>query len=275
MAKVRNLSRVLQRLQAARTLPALYEICVSEIQALTGYDRVLIYHFHEEGHGQVIAEASAPAMELFNGMFFPASDIPVQARELYRTHWLRIIPDAAYEPVQLVPKLRPDTGQALDLQRVQAQVLGKVGCDAVAQRVAGGQHHAGLVGLACGAHPAGHGLQLSCQVVGEGAGLECVAEQRQRARAANHHVGRAQVGQRGGAEAGHAVVEHADDAAAVGIVGGQVVHSVSKSKWWVWPMPVRPAVAGRGRASTGAERTSATSLPLKSHTSTRSANAWP
>ena len=162
-----------------------------------------------------------------------------------------------------------------DLQRVQAQVLGKVGCDAVAQRVAGGQHHAGLVGLACGAHPAGHGLQLSCQVVGEGAGLECVAEQRQRARAANHHVGRAQVGQRGGAEAGHAVVEHTDDAAAVGIVGGKIVHSVSKSEWWVWPMPVRPAVAGRGRASAGAERTSATGWPLKSHTSTRSAKAWP
>ena len=37
-------------------------------------NRVLIYRFEEEGHGQVIAEASAPSMELFNGLFFPASD---------------------------------------------------------------------------------------------------------------------------------------------------------------------------------------------------------
>ena len=111
MGKVRNLSRMLQRLQGAKTLTALYEICVREIQALTGYDRVLIYRFQDEGHGQVIAEASSPAMELFNGMFFPASDIPEQARELYRTHWLRIIPNADYQPVPLIPTLRPDTGK--------------------------------------------------------------------------------------------------------------------------------------------------------------------
>ena len=51
MNKVRNLSRMLQRLQGAKTLTALYEICVREIQALTGYDRVLIYRFQDEGHG--------------------------------------------------------------------------------------------------------------------------------------------------------------------------------------------------------------------------------
>ncbi|MGY2498312.1 hypothetical protein ACW4UO_28000, partial [Klebsiella pneumoniae] len=52
-----NLGKMLQRLQSAKTLQALYEISVSEIQAMTGYDRVLIYRFEEEGHGQVIAEA--------------------------------------------------------------------------------------------------------------------------------------------------------------------------------------------------------------------------
>jgi light-regulated signal transduction histidine kinase (bacteriophytochrome) len=53
-----HLGRMLQRLQAATTLQALYDISVKEIQAMTGYDRVLIYRFEEEGHGQVIAEAS-------------------------------------------------------------------------------------------------------------------------------------------------------------------------------------------------------------------------
>ncbi|UVM72941.1 ATP-binding protein [Pseudomonas alvandae] len=110
-----NLGRMLQRLQSAKTLQALYEISVREIQAMTGYDRVLIYRFEEEGHGQVIAEASAPSMELYKGLFFPASDIPEQARELYRTNWLRIIPNADYAPVPLVPELRPDTQAPLDL----------------------------------------------------------------------------------------------------------------------------------------------------------------
>lgn len=110
-----NLGRMLQRLQSARDLQTLYEISVREIQAMTGYDRVLIYRFEEEGHGQVIAEASAASMELYKGLFFPASDIPEQARELYRTNWLRIIPNADYAPVPLVPQLRPDTQAPLDL----------------------------------------------------------------------------------------------------------------------------------------------------------------
>ncbi len=123
-----NLGKMLQRLQSAKTLQALYEISVSEIQAMTGYDRVLIYRFEEEGHGQVIAEASAPSMELFNGLFFPASDIPEQARELYRTNWLRIIPNADYEPVPLVPKLHPDTGQPLDLSFATLRSVSPIHC---------------------------------------------------------------------------------------------------------------------------------------------------
>lgn len=123
-----NLGKMLQRLQSAKTLQALYEISVSEIQAMTGYDRVLIYRFEEEGHGQVIAEASAPSMELFNGLFFPASDIPEQARELYRTNWLRIIPNADYEPVPLLPKLHPDTGKPLDLSFATLRSVSPIHC---------------------------------------------------------------------------------------------------------------------------------------------------
>jgi len=123
-----NLGKMLQRLQSAKTLQALYEISVNEVQAITGYDRVLIYRFEEEGHGQVIAEASAPSMELLNGLFFPASDIPEQARELYRTNWLRIIPNAAYEPVPLLPKLRPDTGQPLDLSFATLRSVSPIHC---------------------------------------------------------------------------------------------------------------------------------------------------
>ncbi len=123
-----DLGKMLQRLQAAKTLQALYEVSVNEIQAMTGYDRVLIYRFEDEGHGQVIAEASAPSMELFHGLFFPASDIPEQARELYRTNWLRIIPNAAYEPVPLLPKLRPDTGKPLDLSFATLRSVSPIHC---------------------------------------------------------------------------------------------------------------------------------------------------
>ncbi|WP_426236812.1 ATP-binding protein [Pseudomonas sp. TWP3-2] len=123
-----HLGRMLQLLQGAKSLQALYDISVKEIQAMTGYDRVLIYRFEEEGHGQVIAEASDPSMEVFNGLFFPASDIPAQARELYRTNWLRIIPDAAYQPVPLLPKLRPDNQTPLDLSFATLRSVSPIHC---------------------------------------------------------------------------------------------------------------------------------------------------
>ncbi len=187
MNKVRRLSRMLQRLQAAQSLPALYEMCVTEIQAMTGYDRVLIYRFEEEGHGQVIAEASAPSMELFNGLFFPASDIPEQARELYRTHWLRIIPDASYEPVALVPTLRPDTGQALDLSGAVLRSVSPIHCQymrnmgvlsSMSISLMDGERLWGLI--SCGHRQplhVPHELRMACQTLGQVLSLQISALQ--------------------------------------------------------------------------------------------------
>ena len=187
MNKVRRLSRLLQRLQAAQNLPALYEMCVTEIQAMTGYDRVLIYRFEEEGHGQVIAEASAPSMELFNGLFFPASDIPEQARELYRTHWLRIIPDANYEPVALVPTLRPDTGLALDLSGAVLRSVSPIHCQymrnmgvlsSMSISLMDGERLWGLI--SCGHRQplhVPHELRMACQTLGQVLSLQISALQ--------------------------------------------------------------------------------------------------
>lgn len=187
MAKVRNLSRVLQSLQAAKTLPALYDICVKEIQALTGYDRVLIYRFQDEGHGQVIAEASSASMELFKGTFFPASDIPEQARELYRTHWLRIIPNADYTPVELVPRLRPDTQQPLDLSAATLRSVSPIHCQymknmgvlsSMSISLMDGERLWGLI--SCGHRTplhVPHELRMACQTIGQVLSLQISALQ--------------------------------------------------------------------------------------------------
>lgn len=113
--RVGALLRALRRLQAADTLDDLYSISVDEIRQLTGFDRVLIYRFQPEGHGQVIAQALGGELPGYLDQCFPASDIPPQARELYRQNWIRVIPDARYVPVPILPLLRPDTGQPLDL----------------------------------------------------------------------------------------------------------------------------------------------------------------
>lgn len=180
-----HLGRMLQRLQAATTLQALYDISVKEVQAMTGYDRVLIYRFEEEGHGQVIAEASDPSMEVFNGLFFPASDIPEQARELYRTNWLRIIPNADYQPVPLVPKLRPDTQTPLDLSFATLRSVSPIHCQymknmgvlsSMSISLLKGDKLWGLI--SCGNRQplhVPHELRMACQTIGQVLSLQISA----------------------------------------------------------------------------------------------------
>lgn len=125
----RIITRVLRNLQAATTLETLFDISVHEIQALTGYDRVMIYRFEPEGHGNVVAEALTGPLPSYSGLNFPGSDIPPQARELYRLNWIRVIPDATYVPVPLVPLLRPKTGLPLDLGFSTLRSVSPVHCE--------------------------------------------------------------------------------------------------------------------------------------------------
>lgn len=122
------LLRALRRMQAAATLQDLYTVSVEEIRQLTGFDRVMIYRFEPAGHGQVISEALGGNLPGYLGQCFPASDIPPQARELYRLNWIRVIPDARYVPVPILPVLRPDNGQSLDLGYSMLRSVSPVHC---------------------------------------------------------------------------------------------------------------------------------------------------
>ena len=63
---------------------------------ITGYDRVMIYRFDEEGHGEVFAETRKPELEAFLGNRYPASDIPQIARRLYVRNRVRLLADVNY-----------------------------------------------------------------------------------------------------------------------------------------------------------------------------------
>ena len=111
----RRLPRVLQRLQAADDLAALCDTLADEVRQLTGFDRVMVYRFDADWNGEVVAERRRADLEPFLGLRYPASDIPAQARALYLRNWLRLIPDARYSAVPLVPAHNPLDGQPLDL----------------------------------------------------------------------------------------------------------------------------------------------------------------
>lgn len=72
------------------------------VQALTGYDRVMIYKFHPDGSGEVIAERCRPSLEPFLGLRYPATDIPKQARALLVRNPIRTLLDIDSPPSPII-----------------------------------------------------------------------------------------------------------------------------------------------------------------------------
>ncbi|HET7228606.1 MAG TPA: ATP-binding protein [Longimicrobium sp.] len=106
---------VTRRLESANSLHELAMGMAEEMRAVTGFDRVWVYRFHPDWHGEIIGEARREGIETWLGMHYPASDIPAQARALFLRSWVRAIPDLAFVPSPLVPRNNPLTGQPLDL----------------------------------------------------------------------------------------------------------------------------------------------------------------
>ncbi len=110
-----SIEKALQTIIAAPSLRMVCEESASLFKSLTGYDRVMVYRFDEEGHGEVFSERREPHLEPYLGNRYPASDIPHIARRLYERTRVRVLVDVAYEPVPLQPRRNPITDEDLDM----------------------------------------------------------------------------------------------------------------------------------------------------------------
>lgn len=105
---------MIARLDQSETMTAFFNEGARQVRALSGFDRVMVYRFAEDESGEVVAENCKPGIGSFLGLHYPATDIPAQARELYKRSLLRVITDVDATPVPIVP-LRDENGQPLDL----------------------------------------------------------------------------------------------------------------------------------------------------------------
>jgi diguanylate cyclase (GGDEF)-like protein len=96
---------LMERLRGRTAPEHLFEATVRSVRSVSGFDRVMLCQFEDEGHGSVVAEVARPGLVTYQGHRFPASDIPEPARRLYRKNRIRYIPDVDYDPV---PILGPD-----------------------------------------------------------------------------------------------------------------------------------------------------------------------
>jgi light-regulated signal transduction histidine kinase (bacteriophytochrome) len=92
------MSQVQEQLAAAPTLEKFLKVLVGVVKELTGFHRVMIYQFDQAWNGRVVTELvdTRSTRDLYKGLNFPASDIPKQARDLYKINKVRMLYDVKY-----------------------------------------------------------------------------------------------------------------------------------------------------------------------------------
>jgi light-regulated signal transduction histidine kinase (bacteriophytochrome)/CheY-like chemotaxis protein len=120
-----------RRIGLETTIEGISATAAKLARAMLGYDRVMVYRFLHNGAGQVIAEAKKAGSHSFMNQFFPASDIPVQARRLYLLNWIRMIGDAGYTPVPILPLSQEEVSQ-IDMSYAHLRSVSPIHCEYLA-----------------------------------------------------------------------------------------------------------------------------------------------
>lgn len=105
---------MMSELEKHRDVNYLCNAAAMQLRKVLGFDRVMVYRFHADQSGEVVAEARDPKLESFLNLRYPKSDIPAQARALYVLNPFRIISDVDATPVEIVPSVDLE-GNPIDL----------------------------------------------------------------------------------------------------------------------------------------------------------------
>lgn len=168
---------------------SLCRLLVREVRRLTGFDRVMAYRFDTDWHGEVVAEARNDRYkETYLHHHFPSSDIPAQARKLFAINRLRMIPDATYRPIPLVPAENPVTEKPLDMTHTMLRNASPIHLEYLQNMGVGASLTISLMqnerlwGMITCHHVAPrnvpHSIRLRCKVLGELASYTIAALER-------------------------------------------------------------------------------------------------
>lgn len=117
---------VIDTLRNAIDLDDLVRRTAQRVKRLTGFDRVMVYRFDDRWNGCVIADVHEPDIESFFDLHYPATDIPAQARELYRSNLVRYIADVNYRPVPVISWEGGVRESALDMSHAMLRAISPI-----------------------------------------------------------------------------------------------------------------------------------------------------
>lgn len=100
-----------------RGLQELCQYVIERMRPILGFDRMMVYQFDEDKHGEVVAETAEDKDQKYLGLKFPAGDIPAQARKLYLQNTVRGIWEVDDSPVAILPEIRQSDDRPLNLSQ--------------------------------------------------------------------------------------------------------------------------------------------------------------
>ena len=122
----RHLESTLAAASRDGELQAALDSVAEGVKAATGYDRVMVYRFHPDWHGEIVAEKTEPGLPAYRGIHYPASDIPAQARRLYLETHARVIADVYARDAVLMEMPGNDPHAPLDLSHAWLRSVSRV-----------------------------------------------------------------------------------------------------------------------------------------------------
>ncbi len=122
----RQIGRTISEMLADKDLNNLLRNTAAQVKNVIGYDRVMIYRFAADGHGEVVSESKNDDLEPWLGLHYPASDIPKQARELYKLNLTRLIADVDTTNSKIITTKQLSDDSPLDLTHSQIRAVSPI-----------------------------------------------------------------------------------------------------------------------------------------------------
>ncbi|BGP57501.1 hypothetical protein JCM8202v2_005145 [Rhodotorula sphaerocarpa] len=122
------LSQINDQLSKADDLETFLKVTAGIFRELTEFDRVMIYQFDECWNGRVVAEQVdwSRTKDLFRGLSFPASDIPAQARELYKINKVRVLYDRDQPTARLCCRSIEEVNDPMDMTHCHLRAMSPI-----------------------------------------------------------------------------------------------------------------------------------------------------
>ncbi len=107
----------IERLQSAGDITSLLRSAAHDMREMSGFERVVVYRFATNRHGDAVAQADAPEIDALVGQPPASIEISPATRTFFSSNSLLVVPDAQYVGSPLISHDAATSARPIDLTR--------------------------------------------------------------------------------------------------------------------------------------------------------------